>query len=262
MKDDIIRDYGHCPLGKYLRVCAICREDLDDLTRQARIIGVLADLNESEVYDMPLAEYREWAAALAFLEDPDARPERIARAYRLGDMELCPVTDIRKITAGQYIDFQQYAAQGNEDNFPEMLSVLLVPKGCEYNRGYDIAEVQRAIREHMSVSQAIGLTAFFLKKWGILILNSLTFSEREMRGLPPEARERLTETLNRLKATLSPNSGDGSQTLTRRAKLSGALGRMFSGVARSSSSISSATAGTRRKRTGKKSKTGDGGTEV
>lgn len=148
-----------------------------------------------------------------------------AQVYRVGDWELVPVADARKITVAQYVDFQTFCTE--PEHIVELLSVLMVPRGCAYNQGYDVAEVQAAIREGMSVEEVLRVSAFFLRRFAGLIQDSLSFSEREAERMPEPARTETRERLMKVRAMWRrlTGSGDGSPTSTRSAGRAGAAGR-------------------------------------
>lgn len=164
-KTDFIDNYRDLPVGKYEEIVHICREEMTDVDRRVAIVSVLSGLTEDEVLRLPLDKFTEYSAKSRFIEVecPENMIPGVARNYPIGGFVLLPVTDIRKITAAQYIDFQTFA-QDRENKFVELLSCFLIPRGCEYNDGYDILDVHRAIREEMSVAECLALLAFFFQR--------------------------------------------------------------------------------------------------
>lgn len=213
----MIDNYADLPLGRYLDIEAVSKDtDRDELDRQVAIVALLSGIAEKDLLALPIADYSALAAKTAFLGQPC--PEgRTARQYIVGDYTLIPTDDLTKITTAQYIDFQTYAPEGAE-RFVEILSVFLIPKGHKYNDGlYDIPRLQGAIREHLSVADAITLSAFFLRKFVALMRATQTSSERLAKGIK-DPRKRLLamkaafEARERMKATLSVFAGVGLPT--------------------------------------------------
>ena len=92
----------------------------------------------------------------------------------------------------------------------EFLSVILVPKGHRYNEGYDILEVQKAIREEMSVSDGVSLAGFFLTWCSKSIKDSLNYSRRMAEGIKDKTkREEILKMIQEQEMVLQTN-GDGS----------------------------------------------------
>lgn len=183
-KTDFIDNYRDLPVGKYEEIVHICREEMTDVDRRVAIVSVLSGLTEDEVLRLPLDKFTEYSAKSRFIEVecPENLIPGVAKSYQLGGMVLLPVTDIRKITAAQYIDFQTFA-QDKENKFVELLSCFLVPRGCEYNEGYDVLDVHKAIREEMSVAECLALLAFFFNGWLRSIRNILSCSGRMVRKI-------------------------------------------------------------------------------
>ena len=130
MKNGIIDNYRDLPLGKYEEIVRLCREEMTEVDRRVAIIAVLAGLTEDEVLHLPLDVFTDYSARSRFVERecPENMVPAVVKSYTLGGMVLVPVTDIRKITAAQYIDFQNFA-QDKENHFIELLSCFLVDRG-------------------------------------------------------------------------------------------------------------------------------------
>ena len=91
----------------------------------------------------------------------------------------------------------------------ELLSVILVPKGCRYNEGYDILELQKALRDNMSVTDGVTICAFFLISLEKSIKDMLNYSREEAEKMPEgkkkeEIKERIREQVEALE-----RNGDG-----------------------------------------------------
>lgn len=213
----MITSYSQLPLGLFLDIRALQEDEaLDPIDLRVAVVAALTGKTEREVLDAPIAESSEWFAAASFLEHDADVPKRIADAYQLGEWELIPTTDLRKITTAQYIDFQAFAP-GGEKTLPQLLSVFLVPKGRAYNDGYDVAPVQQAIRDQLPVSDVLALSAFFLTKYARLIKTSRSFLGRILKQeRDPRKKARIRTrlaTLETLVETLQ-TAGDGSPAST------------------------------------------------
>ena len=209
----IINNYADLPVGLYMEILAVDRTDLGEFDKQVRIISIISGMAEADILALPIPEYKRIAAETEFLIHP-CQEGRMAKSYRLGDLVLVPTQDLTKITAAQYIDFQTLSQEGEEKTV-ELCSVFLVPKGHKYADGYDIADVQDAIRRHLSVQDVVTLAAFFLRKYAESIVSSLTFCKREIRRTKdPKAKAemeaKLTEAetmLRQLAASLTGGAG-------------------------------------------------------
>ena len=208
---DIIDNYNKLTLGKYIEIQEISRnESLEDIDKQVQILSILTGVVEEEILHLPIMEYKELVARSAFLNPDNISYHPIAKKYLVGGFELIPVKDFRKIETCQYIDFQTYAPDLDK-YLVEFLSVILVPKGHRYNEGYDILEVQKAIREDMSVSDGVSIAGFFLTWCRRSIQDSLNYSKQEAMRIKDKTKRE--EILHKIKEQekLLEKSGDGSQ---------------------------------------------------
>ena len=209
---EIIDNYRDLPFGKYEEIVRLCETEMTDLDRKVAVISVLTGKTEDEVLKLPLDTFTRFSASTRFLEAecPQNLIPAVSKTYPVGGFTLVPVTDMREVTAAQYIDFQTFA-EDRDHKAVEMLSCFLVPRGCDYNDGYDVLDVHRAIRDGMSVATVLSLLAFFFKSWLVSTRDTLIYSRREARRIQdPETR---AKALAEIQARLdSLTDGDGWPT--------------------------------------------------
>ena len=209
---EIIDNYRDLPYGKYEEIVRLCETEMTDVDRKVAVIAVLTGKTEDEVLRLPLDTFTRYSAATRFLEAecPENLIPAVARSYPVGGFVLVPVADMRKVTAAQYIDFQTFA-EDRDHRAVEMLSCFLIPRGCDYNDGYDVLDVHRAIRDEMSVATVLSLLAFFFKSWVESIKAIRTSLKREARRIRnPEKRAAMLTAIAALRDSLT--AGDGSPT--------------------------------------------------
>lgn len=206
----IIDNYRDLPIGMYLEICEIDRrEDIEELHKQVQILSLLTGEAEEDIYNLPLEEYKVLAAKSNYLRNPYEGEILMAKSYKVGAFNLIPVEDFRKITTAQYIDFQTFSKEG-EKRVVELLSTMLIPKGSKYNQGYDVIEVQKAIREELSVADALTLFAFFFVQYQQLIKDSLISCREEAMKIPDkEKRMQTLRAIQKQEDLLLMKSGDG-----------------------------------------------------
>lgn len=174
------------PIGVFLEVNKILRKyygqdteevadapRLDILDCQVEIVAALSGMTPAQVEDLPLAEYSKASQATAFLSTKMPHTSVDAPTVQVGGYTLTIFDDVSQMKAGQYIDFQQLSARG-EEGLVGLLATLMIPEGCTYNNGYSLEDVQRAISEHLPAPTAYGLADFFLQKFEGLMTNIAT----------------------------------------------------------------------------------------
>lgn len=203
----MINNYKKLTIGKYLQIVEIVKQEQEELTEQMEIISILSDIPVNDLLKMSIPDYKALASQTEFLRNApevDSVPN-IPNFYKVGDFTLIPALDAKNITTAQYIDWQSWQKQG-EDKMVESLSCLLIPKGCTYGEGYDIEDVQEAIRENFSVLDVVALMAFFLTSWHASVAHSLDYSRTQAMKIPnKETREEILTEIARMEAALQTN---------------------------------------------------------
>jgi hypothetical protein len=182
----MITTYQALTMGQYQEIDRITRTGGDELEVQVAILSILTGKTEAELLRLPLPEYTAMAGASAFLRSPIAEVPKVRKEYALGEWRLRPCQDYRKLTAGQYIDFQAFTKDTLD--FCGLLSVLMVPEGRTYAEGYDPLEVRAAIADRLPMPDGMALIAFFLKQYAGLIRASLTYSENALRRVKDKTK--------------------------------------------------------------------------
>ena len=211
---EIIDNYNRLTIGQHMEILEISRnESLEDIDKQVQILSVLTGVAEDEILHLPIHEYKELVVKAEFLNPDNIKNisvHQVAKKYLVGKFELIPTRDFRRLETGQYIDFQTYAPD-LDNHLVEFLSVILVPKGHRYNDGYDILELQQAIRDEMSVADGVSLAGFFLTWCRKSIKDSLNYSRQMAMGIKDKTkREEILRRIEEQEANLE-TSGDGSQ---------------------------------------------------
>ena len=175
----MITSYKQLPVGLYLDICEVSQdESMDELAKQVRILALLSGTTDDEILNMPIADYQRAVVASDFLQREYQPSGRCASSYKVGGYDLRPFADWTKMTAAQFIDYQTYAGKGTEPHIVEIVSVVLVPAGKKYGDGYDVADVQRAIRDNLSVADVLDIVAFFFSQYAAFLKDSLTYLKR------------------------------------------------------------------------------------
>ena len=223
----MIDNYNKLSVGKYEEICDIDERETEPIDRQVAILSVLSGMSEDDILNLPIAEYQKMVRKSAFLNKDAPLPTmRVFKAYKLGEFDLRPVKEVGQMTAAQYIDFQTFT-KDKTGRLVEMASCFLVPKGFKYNYGYDILEVQKAIREHMSIVDLDNLLAFFLQKLIDSMRGSLTYSGWIVKRMTDSQKKKELMTKIQETKTALRSATDGLRILMQSPKPADAVGTRY-----------------------------------
>lgn len=173
--------YEKLTIGKYDELQLIYESDLSDYEKNVEIVALCNDLEVEDVEDMSLTTFNTLLQSTAFLYEAPKK-KIVATKYVLGGTEFDVVMNMGKLTVAQYLDYQEYI-KNPDKNRVELLSIFLIPKGCKYGEGYDMFEIQKIIRENLSIIDAIALTDFFLLLYQSLMKATLSSLKRRLKRM-------------------------------------------------------------------------------
>ena len=182
-------------IEKYYDLQDILNDEVDDdITKNVKMVALITDIDEDEVWNMDMAEAGEYISRLQFLNKFEL-PDNPNMKFNLPGYQLKVMKDVSKISVAQYVDFQNFVKLPLREGMEKILSIFLIPEGCKYNDGYDIIDVQKEIRENLSFRVAEGLLSFFIEKYGELLIHSLVYCRRQVKKTKdPEMMEKLEKT--------------------------------------------------------------------
>ena len=179
----MVTSYKEMTLQMYEHLSKLAESDTDDIEKQIQMVSVLTGKSVKEVEDLPISVYHDLAKKTVFLMREPEIEQIKSNTVKINERVYVITNDVTKITTAQYIDFQEYMKQGK--NLANVLSTLLVPKGEKYGEA-DFMEVKKDI-ERLPICTALGLYAFFLRRFAKLIANTLHCS---MSALKSEEEEK------------------------------------------------------------------------
>ena len=188
-------DWENISIDKYYEIKDILDDETDDdITKNVKMVAVITDKDEDEVWSMDMAEAGEYISRLQFLNKFEL-PDNPNMKFNLPGYQLKVMKDVSKISVAQYVDFQNFVKLPLREGMEKILSIFLIPEGCKYNEGYDIIDLQKVIRENISFRVAEGLLSFFIEKYGELLIHSLVYCRRQVKKTKdPEMMEKLEKT--------------------------------------------------------------------
>ena len=174
-------DWENITIEKYYKIKDILDDEVDDdITKNVKLVAVMLNKDEQEVWDMDMAEAGNYISKLQFLNKFEL-PKNPNMKIKLPSYDLVVIKDLTKINVAQYVDFQNFVKIPMRESMEKILSIFLIPEGCSYNTGYDILDLQKEIRENMSFRVAEGLLSFFIEKYGRSLIHSLVYCRRQVK---------------------------------------------------------------------------------
>lgn len=188
----IIKDWKDVTLGIWQRMNEISQRE-DEIQRIIGFVALFNDMKEDDVLAMPLDEFKERMKELAWMNVPP-EIEQPKQEYTINGKQYVLTMDFHKLTTAQYIDFQSYT---KSEDYSQMLSVFLIPKGKKYGEGYDVFDTQQDLKQ-MPVGEVLGLMGFFIilyRSWSRALLK---YSSRILRkAAKREKNKELMETVKK-----------------------------------------------------------------
>lgn len=185
----MIDNYKDLTIAKYQELYSVDWEDMEEIDRQVTIVSILSDKTEEEVLNLPLAEYSKLASQTEFLAKEPEVKKRIPNKIKINGKEYEVIREIKEMTAGQYIDYQQYLSLNDINKYlPHILSCFIIPKGKKYGE-YNIDSVVEEIRNNMSVEEALSIAGFFTRKFRTSTEAILLYLRWKLKGMKRKTKD-------------------------------------------------------------------------
>ena len=158
-----------------------------------RVYAIMEAVFGEDVLDLPLKDFNEKCKELQFLQKEIPNDLHV-KDIKVNGREYYFDGLLGKITTAQYIDFQNYQKNNDEQ---KTFSVFIIPKGHKYNDGYDMDQVFKDILD-MPVPILFSASFFFSRQFELFIRIFRRYSIKQMKklGLPKEAMENLEKVVN------------------------------------------------------------------
>ena len=158
-----------------------------------RVYAIMEAVFGEDVLDLPLKDFNEKCKELQFLQKEIPNDLHV-KDIKVNGREYYFDGLLGKITTAQYIDFQNYQKNNDEQ---KVFSVFIIPKGHKYNDGYDMEQVFNDILD-IPVPVLFSASFFFSRQFELFIRIFRRYSIKQMKklGLPKEAMENLEKVVN------------------------------------------------------------------
>lgn len=145
-------------IGQYLEMENILKKEGDTLSKALDLLQILTGTDYSKV---PIDEYMEKVAELSFLQT-DVPTIDLPNEIALNGRKYTLKNDVDKITASQFIDYNNYIQSEDNDKIIKIIGTFIIPKGHVYGDGYEFDTVMEDAKDiPLPIANSI---AFFLRK--------------------------------------------------------------------------------------------------
>ena len=182
------KDWESISVKKYYDILEILNDKVgDDIDKNIRLIALLSEEDEDDILNLPIDQFEKLSKDLEFLKQMpsvDIRTE-----YEINGKRYNVFTNLKKMTAGQYIDFQTYQ-KDYQKNMKYILSIFLIPQGKEYG-DYDIDEIAEEIYNNLSILHAHSITLFFSLQFRSLTKAIVIYLIKQMKKQMKKAKTKI-----------------------------------------------------------------------
>lgn len=177
-------------LAHYRKLFEIIRKDWEnELDMNLAMVSVLSDIPIEDITNMEVNKLQEFINNLKFIETP-YKPKTPETTYNIGNKEYKVFFNVNKMTASQYIDFQNFYKK-YDDFMPNLAACFLLPNGKKYGEDYDPLDEAEFLNNHLTIDIFSDIMFFFVNLLRLSTLSTLHSSEREM-------KKKLKKTKNKL----------------------------------------------------------------
>lgn len=156
---------------EYSQIEQILNTNIPSDYKAVHLVSVLTGKSVEELELLPITQFQKFLPALEFLQtEPETHTHQFV--YTINGREYDFKGKIDELTTAQYIDYRAYMNEEDKDVI-KLMSVFLIPKGHDYNDGYDMEQVMSDIGDMCWLD--VRAAAFFFRTWlaaYILILKS------------------------------------------------------------------------------------------
>lgn len=177
-------------LSHYKKLFEIIRKDWEnELDMNLAMVSVLSDIPIEDITNIEVNKLQEFINNLKFIETP-YKPKTPETTYNIGNKEYKVFFNVNKMTASQYIDFQNFYKQ-YDDFMPNLAACFLLPNGKKYGEDYDPIDEAEFLNTHLTIDIFSDIMFFFVNLLQVSTLSTLHSSEREMKKRLRKTRDKL-----------------------------------------------------------------------
>lgn len=195
--------WNHITGEQYWEIFDILNSEASDLQKQAELIALIEGKSVDEILSLDMSSAAELINKLEFLNKFELSKRYHPSSIIIDNKKYNVYPNLANLNVAQFIDYQSFISQPFRESYDKILSIFIIPDGHEYNSGYDILEVQEAIRTKLSWLEIQNLLNFILVKYADSYIHSLTSLTKKVRKeKDPKKKMEMERNLNQLMKSL------------------------------------------------------------
>ena len=193
--------------NEYEQIEQILNTDIPSDYKAVHLVSVLTGVSVDELERLPISQFQRLIPALEFLQT-EAITHTHQFEYTINGHEYDFKGKLTEITTAQYIDYRTYMGEEQQD-IVKLMSCFLIPKGHEYNDGYDMEQVKNDIGDMCWLD--LRAAAFFFRiqlSAYILILKSSLVEDmkRTMKGKSRTEKKQIRQQIKEMEESLNSSA--------------------------------------------------------
>lgn len=187
MKITIKNSWDSLSWKEYEQIEQIINADIPSDYKAVHLISILTGLEIEQIESLPITEIQKLVPTLEFLKsEPETHKHKFE--YTVNGRDYIFRGKLDEISTAQYIDYRTYMSEESKD-IVKLFSCFLIPKGHEYNDGYDIEQVKSDI-EDMCWLDVRAAAFFFRIQLAAFILILKSYLQKTLKGTPATKAQR------------------------------------------------------------------------
>lgn len=172
---------------------------LDEIDRAIQLLSIIDEEDEDKYLNMDMVSLKKELSRLKFILDgivEEVKPNFEVGKYEIDCVKYSLTPSVERMTAGQFIDYKMAMSEPKPD-ISLLCATVLIPKGKKYGDGYDPLQLREKIYNNFKITEAVGISNFFMMAWQALYASTLHYSIRQLKKeLKKEKNQERIETLN------------------------------------------------------------------
>jgi len=170
----MIKSWNECGIEKFYQIDDVVRDtELSQMEKNIKLISLLLEIPEQDVYAMDMTTFNNNIQKLEWVNKFDFNKKWTPSSIVINGVKYNVVTKTKKLSIGQYIDFQTFWQRKDIRNYiGNLLACFVLPENKKYGEDYDPSELAIIIKDNLDIVTAYSLLFFSLKKFLDLTMSS------------------------------------------------------------------------------------------